>query len=149
MITPGQYDMRCVDIGLSETKGGEGKESKPQIACIMQVTEGPHAGTDVPWYGFFTEKTEKSTILALRTLGWKGDDLTDLSECIGGQASCKVEVEADLEGTPRARVRFIGGGLQVQKMAPDKAAAFAMAMKAKIAPASNGKAEPKKAFGFK
>lgn len=149
MITPGQYDMKCVDIGLSETKGGEGKESKPQVACIMQVVGGEHNGTDVPWYGFFTEKTERGTLLALRALGWTGDDLTDLSQCIGGQASCKVEIENDLEGTPRARVRFIGGGLQVTKMSEDKAKAFALAMKAKIAPVAGAATTEKKAFGFK
>lgn len=149
MITPGQYDMKCIDIGLSETKGGDGRESKPQVACIMQVVGGEFNGTDVPWYGFFTEKTEKGTLLALRALGWKGTDLLKLESCLGNVASCKVEVENDLEGTPRARVRFIGGGLQVTKMAPDKAAAFALAMQSKIAPEASGAAPEKKEFGFK
>ncbi len=149
MITPGQYNMKCTDIGLSETKGGEGKEAKPQIAALFEVTEGEFTGTAAPWYGFFTEKTEKHTLLSLRALGWTGTDLTDLRECIGKSIQCKVEVENDLEGTPRARVRFVGGGMSIQKMPEDKAKAFALAMQAKIAPVEGAKTPEKKAFGFK
>lgn len=148
MITNGNYMLRCTDIGLSETKGGEGKEAKPQIAALFEVAEGEHVGTSLPWYGFFTDKTEKGTIMSLRALGWTGVDLTDLSECVGKVLSCKVEVENDLEGTPRARVRFVGGGMQIQKMSEDKAKAFALAFQSKIAPVGNGAPE-KKEFGFK
>ncbi len=144
MITPGHYNMKCIDIGPSETKGSEGNPPKKQIQAVMQFTEGEHAGSELPWYGFLTEKTIKSTKSALAALKYNGT----LASCIGNVASCKVEMENDLEGIPRARVRFIGGGgVQITKLPPEVVASFESDLNAMLGVPQAP--EAKKAFGFK
>lgn len=131
---PGVYPMRAVDAELGFTNGTETEPAKPQVAVLLEFLDGPFKATSLTWYGFFTDKTEKSTFLALRTLGWQGNDLSDLST-VRGEAPCTVQVEPDLEGTPRARVRFVGGGAIAMKnvMTPEQKKAFAAAMMGKAA----------------
>lgn len=132
-IQPGVYDMKCTDGELGYTAGNaeKGEAPAPQLALLMEFVDGPYKGLSITWYGFFTEKTKASTIRALRTVGWTGDDLTDLSTA-RGRAPCTVQVEADLQGVLQARIRFIGGGAIAMKniMNTDQKAAFAASMKA-------------------
>ena len=139
---PGVYRMTALDADLGFTNGSEGEAGKPQVAVLLQFDEGPHKGTTLTWYGFFTEKTKLSTIRALRTLGWESNDLSEL-DTVRGSAPCVVETEGDLEGVVRARVRFIGAGVLAMKNTMDDAQkkAFALSMSAL---AATLKVEPKK-----
>lgn len=127
----GLYNMRAVDAELGFTQGTESEPAKPQVAVLLEFVDGPYRGTSITWYGFFTEKTRQSTLRALRTLGWQGDDVSDLST-VRGEAPCTVQVEADLTGVPRPRIRFIGGGVIAMKntMTDEQKKAFAASMKA-------------------
>ncbi len=127
---PGVYQMKCTDAELGFTSGSEGSEAKPQVALMLVFCDGPNEAQGLTWYGFFTEKTKAGTIRALRTLGWVGDDLGDLSTC-RGEAPCTVVTEVDLNGNPRSKIRWIGGGALANKnpMNEDQKKAFAMSMR--------------------
>lgn len=128
---PGVYPMRAIDADLGFTQGTEQEPAKPQVAVLLEFTNGPWKGTTLTWYGFFTDKTKQATIRALRSLGWQGDDLSDLST-VRGEAPCTIQMETDLEGVTRPRVRFIGGGVIAMKntMNDEQKKAFAASMKA-------------------
>jgi hypothetical protein len=130
----GIYNMRAVDADLGFTNGSDTEPAKPQVAILFEFVDGPYKGTSITWYGFFTEKTEKSTLLALRTCGWQGNDLSDLST-VRGEAPCTIQIEADLEGVLRPKIRFVGGGAIAMKnvMTPEQKKAFAAAMMGKAA----------------
>ena len=126
--------MRAVEAQLGYTN-----DNKPQVAVLLEIVEGEHAGLTLTWYGYFTEKTETGTLRSLRLLGFKGDDLTDLSS-VNGQAPCTIQAEADLKGVIHAKVRWIGGGALALKnvMTADQKAAFSASMKAKLAAIPSG-----------
>lgn len=142
MISQGRHKARGVMGALGTT--GTGKE---QIAVLLEVTEGEEQGTQITWYGYFTEKTVDRTFESLRLLGWSGDDLTDLSGLDANEVSIVIEHEHDQSGELRARVKWIngGGGLGLKEpMNAVAAKAFAERMKGaalasrKKAPAGNG-----------
>ena len=123
--------MRATDAELGYTQGNDTEPPAPQVGVLLEFVEGPYKGTSITWYGFFTEKTKAATVRALRTLGWVSNDLTDLS-AVRGEAPCTIQVEPDLQGVPRARVRFIGGGVIAMKtvMNEEQKKAFAASMQA-------------------
>ncbi len=127
---PGVYMMRATDADLGFTQGSDNGPPAPQVGVLLEFVDGKYKGTSITWYGYFTEKTKSSTIRALRTLGWQGDDLADLTT-VRGEANCTVQVDVDLENNPRPVVRFIGGGAIAIKnvMTPEQKAAFALSMK--------------------
>lgn len=146
-IKPGKYVMGVVagqvDLGFTKNEG-------PQVAVLLEFLEGPYAGEAITWYGGFSEKARQHTIRALRSLGWQGDDLSDLST-VTGSTPCTVQVEPDQQGVLRARIRYVGGGSVAlpNRMTDVQKRAFALSMKELAqsipaeAPKPNGKAKPK------
>lgn len=143
MIQQGIYRAKSVEGALGETKGG-----REQVAVKFRLLEVE--GT-ITWYGYFTEKTTEGTIRSLRTAGWKGSDLTDLSDLTKEdvpEVLLVVEHENDQQGNPRAKVRWVnnanGVGMKTT-LAPDKAAAFAAKMKGTILAFDKGSGKPAEA----
>lgn len=148
-IKGGIYQMRATDSDLGYTQGSDGSPPAPQVAVLMEFVDGPYKSLTLTWYGFFTDKTKASTFRALRTLGWQGDDLSDLST-VRGEAPCTIQVDTDLQGVPRANIRFIGGGALAMKntMSDEQKKAFAASMKAfasTVKPEEKAKEEAKEA----
>lgn len=126
---PGVYPMRAIDADLGYTAGGDASPPAPQVGVLLEFVDGPNKGLALTWYGHFTEKTKKQTLLALRTLGWTGNDLSAL-DSVRGEAPCTVGIETDLHGVMRPRVRFVGSaGLGIKNvMTPEQKKAFAASM---------------------
>jgi hypothetical protein len=127
VIPEGKYKARGVEGALSETSKGN-----PQVAILIEIIEGEHAGENYTWYGHFTEKTEERTLESLRHLGWSTDDLTDLTGIDANEVSITIGHEDDQEGKTRARVRWVNapGGLAIKERMNDGAAKqFAARMK--------------------
>lgn len=129
----GKYKGRAKTWGLGETSKGD-----PQVAVEFTI---PVEGGDPAlrtWYGYFTDKTADRTIESLRTCGWKGDDLSDLT----GLDANEVELVIDEEEYPvgsgkmRDKVEWINklssGAILKTPMSEDKAKSFAAQMKARI-----------------
>ncbi len=106
LIPAGKYKVKCLDAKMGWTAGGPNSEKKPQVGIGLEITEGPHAGRMISYYGYFTEKTEEFSVKAMRALGWRGNNWADLSSMIDGTALAVVEIETD-DGKERSRVRWI------------------------------------------
>lgn len=130
MIPIGTFKARGCEAALGYTNNGS-----EQVAIDFVLLEGESEGAHITWYGYFTEKTTEHTLAALRTCGWQTDDLSDLTGCDANDVYLVIEHEDDLEGNPRARVRFINGsgGVQLKtRMDEGNAKAFAERMKGHV-----------------
>lgn len=108
MLAKGRYKAKAVDQGdgvyfvLDENENTKNKFVKVQL----EIIEGPEAGKTITWFGSFTTKTVDGTLEALRTLGFKGDDLL-VQQPLTNEVSIEVQHEADQSGKMRAKVRWI------------------------------------------
>jgi hypothetical protein len=135
LIPQGKYRAQAIEAGLGETDTG-----KEQVAVRFKLLDPVEGCPDsITWYGYFTDKTLETTFKALRTAGWKGQDLSDLSELEAPTAPeviLVIEHEADQQNQVRARVRWVNGtgGMALKKaLDPAKAAAFASKMRGELA----------------
>lgn len=146
MIAAGTYQARAVQWRMCETKGGA---EQVAVECAILNDDGTDADMKITWFGFFTDKTWKRSIEALRFFGWTGNDVTDLTGLDANVVDLVIAHE-EWEGKTRAKVQWVnapGGGLALKApLVGDKAKAFAAKMKALIqdkekgsAPAANGK----------
>lgn len=132
MLDAGTYRAKAVEGALGETDTG-----KEQIAVRFELLDVE--GQFITWYGYFTDKTLETTFKAIRTAGWKGQDLADLSDLSGQdvpEVMLVIEHETDQQGKPRARVRWVNsaGGLALKKaLDGNKAKTFAAKMRGKLA----------------
>jgi hypothetical protein len=150
MLDAGIYRARAIEAALGETDTG-----KEQVAVRFELLDVE--GQQITWYGYFTDKTLETTFKALRTAGWRGQDLSDLSDLCGQdtpEVNLVVEHETDQQGKVRARVRWVNGtgGLALKKaLDANKAKAFAARMKGKLVAydrtAGSPKPPPKQANG--
>lgn len=126
----GRYRARGIQGALGETKGGA-----EQVAVEFEFLDEPVKGQRITWFGYFTDKTTEHTVKALRTCGWQGADLTDLSGVDANEVILVIQNE-EYEGTWRSKVRFINslnGGLALKNpLDENKARAFAARMKGQI-----------------
>jgi hypothetical protein len=128
MIKPGTYRAKATEGALGLTKGG-----KEQAAIAFAIIDGEHAGESVTWFGYFTDATAERTIESLRTCGWIGDDLSDLTGILDNEVQIVIEHE-DYEGKTQVRVKWVNrsgsGGLALKERLEGGAAkAFAQRMK--------------------
>jgi hypothetical protein len=145
MIQPGTHRARALSGGLGYTSGG-----KEQVGIDFQIVAGEHEGEHISWWGYFTDKTVDKTIEALRTCGWEGDDLCDLTGIEINEVDLVVQFKEYTDkktGEVRdgVEVRWINraSGLQMRdKMDSGQAAAFAAKMRGRVVAlrSGNGKA---------
>lgn len=138
----GRYVARACAGALGYTS-----KQKPQIAIDLEITQGESAGQHVTWYGYFSDAAHERTFAALRTLGWEGDDLSDLTGIDKNEVSITLKSE-EYEGKWTQKVAWINplGGLVLKdRMDASQLKAFAASMRgAAIASRSgNGASTPK------
>lgn len=129
-IPRGTYRARGVagSAQLGTTEGGN-----PQIAASFEILDETFEGKTVPWYGYFTEKTQKRTLESLRLAGWSNDDIDNMEGF--GDTEVDIVVEHnEWEGKVTARVAWVNragsGGLALKSpMSPDQRKAFASKIK--------------------
>ena len=130
MLSNGVYRAKAIQGALGETKAG-----KEQVAVEFEILDEGFHGQRITWFGYFSEKTMDVTLRALRTMGWQGDDLSDLTGITNNEVSLVVEQE-EYEGKWTAKVRWVnslGGGLGLKApLAPDRAKTFAARMRAQV-----------------
>lgn len=146
LLPPGNYKARAVEAGLGYTNDGN-----PQVAVHFSIidSEGPYHGRDITWFGSFSKTRGQGKytpferlIMTLRTCGWDGNDLDDLSGVDANEVNLKVEHD-EYKGEVRAKVAFVGkvGGLALKTpMTPEQAKAFASKMRGEVIAASKGSA---------
>jgi len=133
MIAPGRYRARCVDAEMGFS--GNGRE---QIGMLFQITDGEYGGWTLTAYGFFTENSLPITIKNMRTAGWKGTDLDDLSGLKPSDKECEIVVRHEMyEGETKVKIAFINeaGSSQLalrSKMTPEQKKSFAAKLKGQV-----------------
>lgn len=130
MIAEGNWKARATEAAL-----GFSSKGTQQVAVDLVLLEGDDAGKHITWYGYFSDATFERTIESLRTLGWEGDDLSNLTGIDKNDVYAVIEHEDDLQGQPRARVKWINGsgGLALkERMDAGQAKAFAAQMKGRV-----------------
>jgi hypothetical protein len=130
-----------VPEGTWKARGGQWALTKAEssgnvmIAVEIIIKEGPAADSRLTWYGHLTDKTFERTVESLRLLGWKGDDLSDLTGVDSNDVNVVIGYEPDLQGEIRARVQWInqiGGVVVSNRLNPSEAAIFAQRMKGRV-----------------
>ena len=145
-LIAGKYRAKPTEAGLGFTKGNEdGSNKKECVAVRFEVTEGELQGEGITWYGYFTDKAVEYTMVNLRTCGWTGDDLADLSSINGSADVVIVLVEEEFNGETSLKVKYINdpnsGGLMLN--APmDEAARKTVAAKMRGAAVASRQGNP-------
>jgi hypothetical protein len=125
-MTAGKFRAKGVAGALGYTK-----DHNPQVAVELKILDTDHLGDSITWFGYFTEKTQERTLEALRILGWKTDDLSNLDGITDNEVSITVE-EEEYMGEVKPKVQWINriGGIALkERMSPAEAQAFARQMK--------------------
>lgn len=109
MIEKGTYTAKAVEWKLGVT--GTGKE---QIAVLFQLEDG----SQITWYGYFTEKTTERTLDSLEYMGWDGVDISDPVGLDRNEVRVVIDHEvSEQDGKTYARVKWVNrmGGLAVKE----------------------------------
>jgi hypothetical protein len=125
-MNEGKYTMRATAGGLGKTKSGN-----PQIGVELMVSQGDGLGERITWYGYFTDASKDITFRTLRTLGWEGDDLSNLAGIDKNEVTVYLK-EEEWEGKWSLKVKGIyplGGAGIANPMSDAEAKSFAAVMK--------------------
>lgn len=131
-----------MEIGTWKAKAKAGalgmtSTNKEQVAVEFEVTEGPNIGKRMTWFGFFTDNTTERTFESLRAAGWKGQDLSDLSDLSAADVpEVSLVLENDTyEGKTSVKIRWVNrlGGIPLKsQLDPNAAKAFAARMRGQV-----------------
>lgn len=140
LFPAGKFLTRCKEWAIGATKAEE-----PQVFLAFQDVEG--VGQPPAYYGTFGEKALVHTMKALRACGYKGSDvINDLDTAHCGLDANMVEIVVEheqYEGKWSAKLKWVNvPGAGVKTLAPDKKAAFAQTLKAKILALELGQPKP-------
>lgn len=127
MLPEGKYRAKVGEHFISET-------SKGSLQSVVSFYLSGESKEQVTWYGFFSEKTKKSTIEGLIACGLKGNNPAGPLE-VGKEVMITIAHETDEKtGQPRARVRWVNP-LSAPKntLAPDLAKAKLAALESAVA----------------
>jgi hypothetical protein len=140
MIANGVYRARAIQGALGQASTG-----KDQVAVEFELLTEGMEGQHITWFGYFTDPTWERTVESLRTCGWQGDDLSDLTGLGSSEVDLVIEQE-EYDGKIYARVKWINkpGGMSLKApMSPERAKQFASEMKGRILSLKkNGAAKP-------
>jgi len=135
LLAPGDYRGKAM-----EAQVGEAGTGTPQVAVRFDFLD--YDETNRVWYGYFTPSSMENTFKALRTAGWKGNDLEDLSDLFSDndppEVVLVVQHEPDQQGNMRDRIRFINsvgssaGAMLKKKLEGKDLSDFAARMKGEI-----------------
>jgi hypothetical protein len=140
----GIFTAAVIDKGL-----GRSSKGTAQVFVSFQAKDGEAAGQTIAWYGSFSDAALPYTMEKLRTTGFAGDDLSDISS-VGSAGDVQIVVAHEkYEGKIRAKVQFInalGGARLANPMDDADKRRFAAEMRSKIAAlGASSRAAPKPA----
>lgn len=133
----GLYRAKAVRAELGEAGTGNAQVGIEFELLDGGVTEPEFIPRFIHYYGTFTDKAVQHTLKAMRTAGWKGDDVSDLSS-VGGPDAPEVSLVVENEtynGQTRPKVKWVnsqGGPMMKTPLAGEKAKQFAARMKGAV-----------------
>lgn len=158
MIPAGRYIAKPIPIETGDghtvmAQFGETKAGAPKLLMHFQVSSGEFSGEVMPWEGYFsTDKTTAGVIKALRTLGFKDDDLSLLPAATLTKAVSVTVVDDEYNGEKRTKLKWIDEASAFKlktTMSPDQLKKWADAMRPKMAsPAESNGIDPDDKLAF-
>lgn len=134
ILAPGNYRGRSIEAAIGEAGTGT-----VQVAIRFAFLDFSEQSVTRVWYGYFTDAAQEGTIKAMRTAGWRGVDITDLSSLSADadpqppEVILVVQHEPDQAGVMRDRIRWVnaatGGGMLKKKLEGEALTAFAAKMR--------------------
>jgi hypothetical protein len=115
MLPEGRYRAKAIKGEIGEGKSAE------QIGIEFVLTEaGEFKGSHRTYYGSFSEAALEITIKAMRTAGWRGDDVADLSS-LSRADTPEVELvvaHEEWEGKTREKIKWVNsaGGVALKAL---------------------------------
>jgi len=140
MIEPGYYKAKAVSAALGYTNNGT-----EQVAMLVDMID---TGSQMTWYGYFTEKTTDRTLESLMIAGWDGESLVAF-EGLGTEEFVAVVEEDNYNGESRTRISWINrarsGGPKLNNPMDDvQLQNFAQKMKGRAMALRNKSKQPSK-----
>lgn len=125
---------RARAIGAGLGKSGRGSE-QVGILFLLLDDDGNQSGR-MTYYGSFSDKAFDITLKAMRTAGWTGTNLDDLSSLGDGntpEVSLVIENE-EYNGVTRPKIKWVNaGGLAMKdQLEPSEAQSFAAKMRGAV-----------------
>lgn len=126
---------------------GETAKGSAYVRVVLEITEGEYRGRKLTKDLYFTDKTWERSIQALQTMGWKGEDISQVEGIDTGDVSITIEekVQTERDGAIRTdahgnalyrnEIAWINGG--VRRMEAAKKLSFVEEMKAKVRQLAN------------
>lgn len=112
LMPEARFRGRRIDHALAWA--GKGAKRKEQLAVQFEFTTPEVKGRTMTWYGYFTDKTTESTLKAMRTMGWKGNDPTsgwpDPASKDNPEVELVIQHERNQNNRWIARIRWVNGG---------------------------------------
>lgn len=130
MLANGEYEATAIP---EESTLGESSSGTPRIEVQFYVqTPVESHGQKIIWYGYLTPAAMPRTVEALRTMGWTGNDLRNLSTIGANNVQIVIEGE-EYQGKTYAKVKWVNslGGRRVV-IDPEKKLAMARALASQI-----------------
>jgi hypothetical protein len=127
------YRGRAKSWGLGEFETGT-----KYVGVSFEVLDEDAPDDEVPWKGWLTDKTLERTVESLRTMGWKGEDLTEIADGAGGLDANEVSLvvqDEEYNGKWYPRVQWVNAsrGATIQgQLKGDAVKSFAAQMREKI-----------------
>lgn len=137
MIEEGNWKALAREFAYGKTSG-KYSEVKYQIGVLVELLEGPNAGSMLTWYGYFnSDDNFDRTCEALETMGWDGKDLNVLTGLGTKEFFAVIAHEQDLNGEMRPRIKWIndtaGGVALSNRLDAGEQASFASQMRGSLA----------------
>lgn len=131
MLENGKYEATAIPEESDLTEVGEKETPCVKVTFYIQTPVESH-GQKIVWDGWATQAALGRTVEALRTMGWTGNDLRDLSSIGKNNVELVIEGE-EYKGKMYPRVKFVNalGGRRVV-VDPTKKLAMAKSLAAQI-----------------
>jgi len=104
--------------GPTMAQFGYTKDDKKQVLVYFELLAGSHAGTRLPWFGWFGKDSWERTLESLRIAGWKSNNIADCAKELDQEVNVTVGHNS-YDGKTYARVDWVnkpgGGTIQLQK----------------------------------
>ena len=141
MLADGKYEATAIPEESDLTEVGANGTPCVKVMFYIQTPVEAH-GQKIVWDGWATPAALGRTVEALRTMGWTGNDLRDLTSIGANNVELVIEGE-DYKGKMYPRVKFVNalGGRRVV-VDPTKKLAMAKALAAQIKAMESGAGAP-------
>lgn len=122
LIPEGFYSAELISADITESKSGS-----PRVSCEFRIADGEHKDRTVDEDLYLTPAALKSTMEKLEALGFSGDDVAAVRDCVGKVTRIGVQIEAERPngngGTypSRNRVNWIGESKKRRELGGDDA----------------------------